>query len=883
MGGSRRFLARLGAFLRPGKAERELAREVAAHLTLMEDDFRRRGLSDSDARRAALRAYGGVAQAMELHRDARSFVWLEQALQDVRHACRSLRKSPGFVALALVSLAFGIGVNTAIFTLVNGILLKRLPVADPDRIVQLRAHIDKFDGSGFAYPVFRQLRRQNAVFADVIAFHVQPATLDDGEARQPIDIELVSGSYFAFFGARPVLGRLLEEADDDVESARPVCVISYQAWRSRFAADPQIVGRTVHISGAPLQIVGVAPPDFTGANLQRRNDLWAPTAVTADVLGFSRNDPTRVWLGLLGRLKPGIARAEAEARLEGASAGIEALLPRNRANRGAVYGMVSASKGYDSWRTSLRDPLLVLMSSVTLVLLVACANLANLLLARAGERQQEFAVKLSLGISRPRLLRQLLIETFAITFTGGALGLVLAEALTGYLLALFNSGSRFLTLRVAPDRGVLLYTLGGCVVTALVAGLYPAWQASRTEVSRRLGAGASTRRGVVLRRSLIVAQVTLAVVLLFGASLFTHSLRNLKTVPLGIEIDRVLAIDLADSRPGARAPSPSASLNLVDLLARIRQLPAVEAAALSQPSVLSGSMMSRDLDLTVPGHGKRHLDDVYYMLASPGFLATLHLPLERGRDFTAADRPGAPVALVNERMAALAWPGEDPVGKRIDGWGVHNAEVIGVIGNSHYVGVREESKPIVYEPFAQEPIEAPTLEIRCRGPFAAVERDVRRLVRSGAPGFAVRNASAMTLMRDNIIAQDRLLAFLSAIFGALGTGLALVGIYGLISYSVARRTREVGIRMSVGAREGDVLWLFLRESVVLVAAGIVLGLPLGIALARFIRAMLYQVSATEPLDIAITIACLAAGGVVASWLPGRRATRIDPVRALRCD
>jgi predicted permease len=878
----RRFFARIAAFLLRGRAERELSREVASHLALMEDDFRRRGMSDAEARNAARRAYGGVDLAMEMQRDARSFVWLEQAVQDARHVVRSLRKSPAFVAVALLSLGLGIGVNTAIFTLVHGILLKQLPVPDPQRIVQIKAHFATFDGSAFSYPVFRELRKQREVFADVIAFHGGGATLVEGEARTPIAMELVSGSYFSFFGARPALGRLIEEADD-AAGGRPVCVLSHATWQSRFGGDSRVLGRILLVNGVALEVVGVAPEGFTGPYLQRRNDLWTATAMQSELAKIPRDSATWIWLSLLGRLRPGVPMAEASARLAGASAGIEAALPKNRANKAALYVLRDASKGFDSWRTALHDPLMVLMGAVTLVLLVACANLANLLLARAGERQQEFAIKLSLGISRARLLRQLMGETFAITFAGGALGAALSVALTRYLLALFNSGSRSQTLEVAPDWPVLLYTFAGCAATAVLAGFYPAWQASRTDVARRLTGGSNLRRAWV-RRGLILAQVTLAVVLLFGASLFAHSLRNLKTTALGIDIDRVLTLEVKDDTPGKTPRRVLASPVLADVLAQVRQAPGVESAAFSLPGPFTGQERSTEIDLPGPGGTTRHVDNVGVMFGTPGFLTTMRLPLLRGRDFTAADRGEAsPVVLVNQRLASMLWPGEDPIGKRMPHWSKNDAEVVGVVGNSHYREVREAESPILYEPFDQQKVSGGVLLIRYRGSLGAVEREARAIVKAAAVGYVAGDAAPMALLRDGVISQDRLLAFLSSLFGALGTALALVGIYGLISYSVTRRTREVGIRVSIGAQRRDVLWLFARETVALLAVGVALGIPLAIGLARFVRAMLYNVSTSEPRDLAITLAVLAAGGLAASWIPGRRAMRIDPVRALRYD
>jgi predicted permease len=877
---ARRFFARLANFFHPERAEREMAREIAAHLVLLEEDYQRRGMTPQEARMAARRAYGGIEQSKELHRDERSFLWLEQAWQDVRHAYRSLSKSPRFVAVAMLSLAFGIGVNTAIFTLVNGVLLKKLPVPDPDRIVQVHARIKDFESSVFSFPVFRELRRQSGIFADIIGFWPRTAVLGvDGDPHR-IDLELVTGSYFSFFGARPTLGRLLDEEDDRVERAHPVCVLSSQAWQTYFGRDPQVLGRKIHVDGVPLQVVGIVPADFVGAEMQRRSDVWAPTSLKGDFSHNPRETPTRFWLRIMARLKSGVPLAEAKARLESVSQVIEAALPTERANPGALYQLSDASKGFDSWRSTLHDPLFLLMGAVALVLLVACANLANLLLARMNERHREFAIKLSIGISRWRLLRQLLVETFALALSGGVLAIIISLLLTRFLLDLFNAGHQYKTLHVAPDTSMLLFTFSACILTSLIAGLYPAWRASRTDPGSGLkGASFDGSRRSVVRRALIVVQVTLAVVLVFGASLFAHSLGKLKVINLGYDIDHVITVEIGQRGPGEVTAEVTGPPALGDVLTRVRQLPNVESAALSKPGVLSGTYMGDNI--TAKGGAQTA---VAILLAGAGYLPTLRIPFLRGRDFSPADRRGSqPVAIVNQRLAAQFWPGQDPIGKYFDAWDVKNIAVIGVAGNSKYQDVREETQPIAYLDFDQMPGSGGTLSIRCRGSFAGIEREVRQIVKSAAPEYQVSSISTMTMLRDGLIAQDRLLAFLSSLFGVLGATLALVGIYGLISYSVARRTREIGIRISVGAQRGDVLWLFLREIALLLAAGILIGLPLALMAARFLQKMLYEVPTYDRLAIGATLLVMVAGGLFASYLPGRRATKIDPVRALRYD
>ena len=878
----RRFVARLSGFFRRERADREMAREIESRLALIEDDFLRRGLAPAEARLAARRAYGGVEQTKERHRDARSFVWLEQFLQDARHAYRSLAKSPGFVAVAMLSLAFGIGVNTAVFTLVNGILLKELPVPDPHRIVQINAKSKDIDSRSFNFPAFRELRRQRAIFSDAVAFGSRPGVLEvNGEPRHVV-YGLVTGSYFAFFGARPALGRLLDEEDDRVEGAQRVCVLSSAAWQTYFGGDPHVLGRTIRIGGVPLQIAGVAKPGFVGAELQRRYDLWIPTALSLDFTHTPRESPNTIWLHILARLKPGVSFAEASAGLKSASPAIEDALPKTRANAGVTYLLADASKGFDAWRSSLHDPLVILMGAVSLVLLVACANLANLLLARANERQREFAIKLSLGVSRWRLLRQLLMETLALALGGGAVATLLSGVLTSFLLSLYNAGNSFQPLSVAPDVAALAFTLGACGLTAVVAGLYPAWQASRTDAAAGLkGASARGPRGGQARRVLLAVQVALAVVLLYGASLFTHSLRNLKVIDLGLDIAHVLTIDINARGSGRDIKTVTPPPALAEVLERVRQLPAVESAAFSSVGVLSGGMMGGSFSILDGSRDERKAGFTHYVYAGPGYFSTLRMPILRGRDFVPADRAGTRrVAIVNQRLASQAWPGQDPIGRRFR-WDRSDVEVVGIVGDARYQNVRGEAPPVLYEAFDQMSGVGGALEVRCRGPLGQVERDIRQIVGSAAPGYQVSDASSVALMRDGQISRERLLAFLANLFGALGTALAFVGIYGLISYSVTRRTREVGVRMSVGAQTGDVLWLFARESLALTAVGMLLGLPLALILARFAKKMLYEVPTSDPPGIAVTLALIALGAVAASYFPGRRATHIDPVQALR--
>jgi predicted permease len=872
------LLRRLRDTFRRDRLDSDLDEEFRFHLDRRIDDLVAQGASPEEARRQARRLFGNRAHLQESTRDRDVLVWLQSMLQDLRFAARGLRRSPAFTAVAVLSLAFGIGVNTAIFTLVHGILIEKLPLADSARVVQVHGHYKDFDNDSFNYPVYRELRRRRDLFADVVGFRSAPLQIELESNTQHALAEFVTGDYFRFFQARPALGRLLDEQDDRTEGGSRVCVLSYDAWQRLFGGDPSALRRSIRIRGIALQIAGVLPPGFVGAELQSRYDLFLPTAESTELGGIPRDSSNYIWLRLLGRLQPSVGRPEASARLAAASRAIDGALPKGHANGGGIYQLLDASRGFDSWRSELHDPLLILMTAVSLVLLVACANLANLLLARASERRQEFAIKLAIGISRARLMRQLLVETALLAAAGGALALLLSGALTRVILSMFNAGSTWSVLHVSASPTVLLFTFGACLVTILLAGVYPAWHASLTDAGPSLKTSVGGRRGV-MRRSLIPAQVALAVVLVFGASLFAHSLRNLKTVDLGYRIDHVLSVPIGinGSLKGMRGTVAAPALK--EVLARAAGLPGVESAAFVSPGILSGAMMSDDLVLPA---GKTV--ELNWIDAGPKFFATMRMTLLRGRDFTTADGPGAPLAaVVNQRAASLAWPGEDAVGKHFDTGSLKNVEVIGVVADSRNHMVRKAAAPTGYLAFDQQRSAGGSLTLRAGGPLTAVEAAVRQIVKSAAPAYQVGDASSMELLRDNQIHQERLLAFLSSLFGVLGTALALVGIYGLIAYSVTSRTREVGIRISVGAQKRDVLGLFLRESALLLAAGLAVGLPLALLLARFTARLLYQVPALDAAAAAATIALLTLGGMAAALVPARRAVRVDPVTALRSE
>lgn len=814
---------------------------------------------------------------------------LEQTVQDLRHGWRMLRKNPGFASIAILSLALGIGVNTAIFSLLYGIVLQDLPLKDADRVVQLQARSEPatpFTITSFNYSEFQELRQQRSIFDDAVGVSELPAVLDVGSNSQNINLEYVTGNFFSFFAARPEVGRLLNQEDDHVVGAHPVCILSDEAWRIHFARDPRIIGKFVRVNTVPLQVVGITVPNFVGATLQRRCDMLAPTAMLRVLQNEERDNTFNAGLHVLAKLRSGVSLAESKARLIAASPGIEASLPTQRPFTHLKYDLADGSKGLDDWRTELRKPLLILMSTVGLVLLIACANLTNLFLNRASERQQEFAIKLSLGMDQWRLSRQLLIESLLLTLGGGLVGNLAAWLLLRVLVSFFNAGGNN-SLDVSMNRAVLWFTLGVSMATALIVGTYPAWFASRTKSAAILKGGSRHLTPPSnVRRILIAVQVSLSVILMLGAALFARSLGNLELVDLGYDIDHVVALSLVprhvQSTPQHGPPMVQLSSDFQEFLGRAKQLPGIKAAALSFPGVLQGLGMQGTV--TTHDDAERISKGVNcsFLIVSPHYFSTLGIPILRGRDFTDSDRTGSPiVALLNRRAAELLTPAGKAVGKYLDLNMAKGVEVVGVVGNSKYQNIRESTTPIVYMSAYQMPVMAVTVFLRIPTQMARAEKEARALLSSTAPSFQMSNATTMELIRDGLLARDRLLALLSSLFGALGTIMALVGIYGLIACSVTSRTREIGVRMSMGAQQSSVLNLFIGEALKLLIIGIVIGLASGLLLGRFVASLLFGVLPTDPRLAAIALGLVLIGGLLAALVPAVRAIRMNPADALR--
>ena len=821
---------------------------------------------------------GNITLAREESRDMWTFLQLDWIFQDARHALRGLRRSPAFTAIAIASLALGIGANTAIFSFVNAILLKRLPVPHPERLVTF-GEIFRGERAGAVWRMHtvEDLAKRASTFDGVFGWSSRPISFSTGETAQWVNGEMVTGQYFRTLQVQPAIGRLFD--DDDVRNAagNPVCVLSYAFWQREFAANSGAVGKTVFLNGHAYRVLGVTARGFYGAVLQRRFDIVVPATRVGDFMpAFAAMDWQNglSWMTPMARLKPGFSRIQAEKETE-------RLAPdwRNR-----QLSLDDGSQGINPMRSSFGRPVLALMAVVALVLLVACANLANLLLARAQARAKEFAVRLSIGASRARLMRQLLVESALLALGGGAAGIALAFWIGRTLLAFLNVGrSAGYALHLDPDARVLAFSILLSCATAILFGLAPAWQATQPDLLPGLqqeSAATGSGSRILLRRGLVVIQIALSLVIVFGAGLLTRTLRMLATADLGFQPDRVIALNVDPAAQGHSGVEVTAILD--EILRRARDLPGVKAASLvaTPPNGSMGLSMSVGVPGFVPKTGGSEVV-VYFNFISPQYFETLEQPLLRGRDFDERDNKNRPrVAIVNQKFVRHYFNGRDPVGaKLLQGGG--GIEIVGVVADARDQGVRRGPEETVYLPEKQSQTSGLTLLARTADDpermipslFGIVHAIDRRL-----PVFSVHTLHVDV---EAGLTTERILGYLSTLFAALATLLADIGLYGVLAYSVVCRTREIGVRIAVGAQRSDVAGLFARESLALVLIGLVIGAPVALICARALRSLLFGVGATDPWTLLLSIAVLALAALLATSIPLWRASRMNPVIALR--
>ena len=832
---------------------------------------------------------------------------MDALVHDFRHALRLLRKSPGFSLIVVATLALGIGANTAIFSLLDQLLLRLLPVSNPSELVLLSGpgpNRGFFESSSdvvapFSHPMFVDFRdRSGAVFSGVLARYPMSFDVAERGGTERAAGSLVSGSYFQVLGVRAAAGRVLTPEDDRTPGAHPVAVISHGYWQRRFGGEAGVIGRPINVNGVALTVVGVSAPGFHGAQIGRSDDVFVPLMMKAQMTPTwnGLGDRRSMWLEVVARRKPGVSLARAEAAL--AVVYRQALEGEARefpdGSRKFLSDFVSkkleflpGGQGLPELQQRLKTPLLVLMGMVGLVVLIACANVANLLLARASSRQKEIAVRLAIGAGRRHLVRQLLAESAMLSLLGALAGLPLAAATTGVLLRALPFEGVALTLSSGVDRRVVLFALALSVVTALLVGLVPALQATRPSLVTALkeeGAVAGASGPLRFRKGLVIAQVALSALLLVGAGLFTRSLANLRTIDPGFRSQGLLTFSYTPGRSGYSVPATQQLLERVR--DRILALPGVRAASVAQNPLMTESIWQSTVHVEgyTPGEGENMNPRVNGV--GPAFFTTVGMPLVAGREFDARDVIGAPrVAIVNETFARRYFKDGKPIGRRL-GWGRDREklpiEIVGVVRDARLDRMREEPERFVFVPSAQQDdLTGAVFYVRTEGDPAALADPVRAAARQIDAALPVTDVKTMATVLDESLFTDRIVAGLSAAFGLLATLLAGVGLYGVMSYAVARRTREIGVRVALGADRARILKLVLGEIAILSGIGMAIGLPGGWGLGRLVESRLFGLRAFDPLTLLFAAAVLATATLLAGALPALRALRVQPSVALR--
>ncbi len=815
---------------------------------------------------------------------------LETIWQDVRYSLRTMRRAPGFTLVAVLSLALGIGANTAIFTLIDDVMLRMLPVHQPEQLVEL---LNKYPGEPrgnfFSRESYEYYRDHNHVFSGVIAtaashFSVRYA----GAEPEMLDSEFVVGGFFPVLGVKPAIGRLIAPDDDRSGAASSaVAVVSWSYWKNRFNLDPSILGRQIVVEDVPLTIVGVAPRAFFGLQVGSRPDLWMPLAVESII-----DRPSRIsggGLHLMARLRPGVSFEQARAEmtvLYRFTIDERSQNSRNPLMRQLRFEMEPAGAGFSLLRDRFEKPLLLLMAIVGLLLLIACANVASMLLARGAARRREMAVRVSLGARPFRLVRLVLTESLLLSAAGSLLGVLLAYFGAGALLRILTSGRQIvgapsrISMDLHPDLRVLLFTIGIALATGVLFALMPAWSAFTTAPAGSLRQAGENNLGRLFGKSLVVAQVAFSVVLISAAGLFISHLSNLENLDLGFRRDHVLLVTLDPARSGF--PREQLAGFYQEVLTRLEVIPGVRSATLCAPTPLSGAGATRFA--AVEGFQEAPEARRYLSLSwiGPDYFETLGTPLLAGRDFRPQDQGGPRVAIINEAMARYYFANRDPIGKHVTLDGSDQPyEIVGVVGNANYYEIREPALRTMFLDASQFPGSASNFALRTSLDPTAIAPGVRRIVRESLKTIPVTRITTLTDQIDASIVPERLIATLSGSFGLLGSLLVAIGIYGLLAYTVARRTNEIGIRMALGATPGNVTRMVLSDALAMASIGLLLGAPIALWAKKFAASVIDGLSIPSVVPIAIGSAAIVVLALLAAFIPARRAARVDPLEALR--
>ncbi len=821
-------------------------------------------------------------------------------LQDFRYALRNLGRTPLFTLVALLSLALGIGANSAVFTIADQVLLRMMPVRHARDLVFFTSPGPQsgmvWGENRFSYPMYRDFRDHNSAFAGIAARFGTPLNLTYNNRSEQIQAELVSGTYFDTLGLDTAIGRGIAPYDDLVPGGHSVAVLTNDFWKSRFGGDPSVLNKILLLNGHPMTVIGVAAPGYRGFDVGARTDVLVPTMMKAQMTPtWNGLDNRRViWLQLFGRPKPGVSAQQAQASMQPYYRSLlemelqsMTLRPASRQRFAAKPILfVPAAKGVSDFRDQLSAPLMILLAIVGLLLLIACANVANLLLARSMGRQREIAIRLAVGAGRVRLVRQFVVESVVLSLGGGALGLIFAAWTSGTLLGLLANSSD-LALSATLDLRVFAFTFTLALLTGLVFGLVPAWQTTSPTLARTLkdqGGGVSAGSGHVrLRKALVISQVALSLLMLIAATLFARSLHNLKNVDLGFRRDGLLRFALDPSLNGYPAERIRQFAGSVQQ--RLAAVPGVRSAAIGVNPVIAGNVNMSTI--RVEGYQPKEDENMnpYVDSVSPGYFATMGIPQLLGREFSDADRVGGPrVAIVNDVFAKYFFKNESPLGKRF-GFGRDKdagITIVGVVRSSKYESVNEKETRVLYTPFLQETNPGSLMVYaRTSADPKTLFTPIRREVTSLDSALPIIGMRTMDDQVDESLSTERLIATLSAFFGILATLLAAIGLYGVMAYTVSRRTRELGIRVALGAGRRSLLGLVMREVVLLTCAGVAIAIPIALALTRLVRAQLFGVQPGDALSIVAAAAVLIAVALLAGYIPAERATRVNPISALR--
>ncbi len=859
---------------------------------------------------------------------------MSNLLADIRFAVRTFARVPVFTTVAVVSLALGIGANTAIFTLMDQVLLRVLPVDEPERLVQIYArgshYGSNWGSNSMSYPMYKDFRDGNKVFDGVISRFATSSSLGYGSSTERVAAELVSGNYFSVLGVRAAAGRLIGPEDDKLPGAGTVAVLTWDYWVSRFAAKRDIIGQTIRINNYPMTVIGVAQDGFHGVDLGYNPQVMVPITMKKQMTpGWNALDDRRTrWIQAFGRLKPGVSPEQAKASLQPLYKGLISDEVQQEAFRNATkytrdrflasyIDVLPGAQGRPEFRERFQRPLTVLMSIVGLVLLIACANVANLLLARASAREKEVSVRLALGAKRTRIISQLLCESVMLSIAGGIAGILLAVWLDSYLLSLMPQGVTPLPIRASPDLRVFAFTFLVSLATGVAFGFVPALQSTKADVASTLkdqAGSVTSTRAIAFRKGLVVAQVTLSLVLLIGSCLFIRTLHNLKVLDPGFRTSSLISFSM---NPALSGYDPGKTREFYkDLQRTLGSTPGVESVAISRVRVLDGDRS--DSSITVEGYRAKEGEDMnpWVNSISPGYFATLGIPLLAGREFRPGDeRPlipqsfietldfnkdvdrqrlrdmeaqlGGPpkYAIVNEKFARHYFNTVNAVGRRF-GFGLNpgtktDIEIIGVVRDSMYSTLREQIPRQVFTPYIQNGVTGMNIYARAALDPQQMFHVIRQTVAQMDANLPVYDLRTMSEQIDRSLVTERMIAMLSAVFGIIATLLATVGLYGVMAYTVARKTKEIGIRMALGAFAKDVVWMVMREVLLLIGTGVVVGVTSALLLTRYIEAQLFGLTPNDPWTLALATAILIAVAALAGYVPAWRASRVNPIRALR--